>query len=362
MTRAGITNALQLGRRLAQGLKPAFFQAVNGRAEEAAEKVAVRRPAPKGASDFEELTVSLKRYPDTNLSFSAACEAAPCPKPIHETSSTSFRRWLRSALLVPLLLTGALASAEPSAEPNHEPLDKILDRVTQRVSGFLDLFSDVKCTEQVTQEKFKPNGKVELQEQSTYDYLVIFTNVGGELSLNESRLPVKQATADRKKDISMLLSNGFATLFLVFHPYYVNSFEFTDAGSELLNGHNARKIRFQHIRNTRSVAALALRGREYPLEISGMAWVDAETGDLLRIEAGIASTLEDIGMKSLQSQVTFAPVTFHQDELRQNGPVYWFPTEAVVEVETPKQHWRNTHRFTAYKQFSVATEEHVAQK
>ncbi len=29
-------------------------------------------PAPKGASDFEEVTVSLKRYPDTGRSFSAA--------------------------------------------------------------------------------------------------------------------------------------------------------------------------------------------------------------------------------------------------------------------------------------------------
>ncbi|MGB9073733.1 MAG: hypothetical protein WCC22_13925 [Terriglobales bacterium] len=267
--------------------------------------------------------------------------------------STPFRNGLRSALLVPLLLTGAFASTEPS----QEPLDKILDRVTQHVSDFLDLFSDVKCTEQVTQEKLKPNGKVELQEQSTYDYLVILTNAGGELILDESRLALKQPTADRKKDISMLLSNGFATLFLVFHPYYANSFEFTDAGTELLNGHNTRKIRFQHIRNTRSIAALALRGREYPLELSGTAWVDPETGNLLRIEAGIASTLEDIGMKSLQSQVTFAPVSFHKDD-----PVHWFPAEAVVEVETPKQHWRNTHRFSAYKQFSVSTEEHVAQK
>ena len=275
---------------------------------------------------------------------------------------THFRNGLRSSLLVSLLVTGTLARAQSSAVPNDEPLDKILDRVTQRVSGFLDLFSDVKCTEQVTQEKFKPNGKIELEEQSTYDYLVLFTNVGGELSLAESRLPVKQATKDRKKDISMLLSNGFATLFLVFHPYYVNSFEFTDAGAELLNGHNARKIRFQHIRNTRSIAALALRGREYPLEMSGTAWVDPETGNLLRIEAGIASTLEDIGMKSLQSQVTYAPVRFHQEDLHPDDPVYWFPTEAVIEVETPKQHWRNTHRFSAYKQFSVATEERVAQK
>jgi len=34
-------------------------------AEQLAEKVDVGASAPKGASDFERLTVSLKRYPDT---------------------------------------------------------------------------------------------------------------------------------------------------------------------------------------------------------------------------------------------------------------------------------------------------------
>lgn len=267
-------------------------------------------------------------------------------------TNARFRQCLRGAFLAVFLLACALVSAEPS----QPPLDKVLDRTSQRVSGFLDLFSNVKCLEQVTQEKLKPNGKTELLEQSSYDYLVILTNAGGELSLDESRLPVKEAKADQKKNISMLLSNGFATLFLVFHPYYSNSFEFTDAGTELVNGHSARKILFHHVHNTRSIAALALRGREYPLELSGTAWVDPESGNLLRVEAGIASTLEDIGMKSLQSEVTFAPVAFRKDD-----PVYWFPVEAVVEVETPKQHWRNTHHFSAYKQFSVTTEEHVAE-
>ncbi len=264
-----------------------------------------------------------------------------------------FSQSLRSCLLASLLLAGTIASAQT------EPLEKVLDRTSQRVSEFLDQFSNVKCTEQVTQEKFKPNGKLDLEQQSTYDYLVILTNAGGDLSLNESRLPVKEAKVNRRQDVSMLLSNGFATLFLVFHPYYVNGFEFTDAGSETLDGHAARKIHFQHIPNTRSVAALALRGREYALELSGAVWVDPQNGDILRIEAGIGSTLEDIGMKTLQSSVRFAPVAFSKD---QDQPVYWFPTEAVVEVETPKQHWRNTHRFSTYKQFSVTTEEHVAQK
>jgi hypothetical protein len=257
-----------------------------------------------------------------------------------------------------IALAGALASAQ---NPSPVPLDKMLDRASQRVSDFLDQFSNVKCVEQVTQTKLNPNGKVELEEQSTFDYLVILTNAGGELSLDESRLPIKQATADRKKDISMLLSNGFGTLFLVFHAYYAGSFEFTDAGSEMVDGHNARKVHFVHTRNTRSIAALALRGREYPLELSGNAWVDPDNGNILRMETTIGSTLEDVGMKTLESSVRFAPVAFSKDKDK-DQPLYWFPSEAVVEVETPRQHWRNTHRFTGYKQFSVTTEEHVAAK
>jgi len=59
------TNALQLGRHVAQGLRPAFCWALNGTAEQAAEKVDIRCPAPKGAIDFEGFTASLKRCPDT---------------------------------------------------------------------------------------------------------------------------------------------------------------------------------------------------------------------------------------------------------------------------------------------------------
>lgn len=255
------------------------------------------------------------------------------------------------ARLAVTLWTASLACAQTDS------FEKILDRTSQRTTEFLDQFSNVKCTEQVKQEKFRADGKVELEQQSTYDYLVILTNEGGDLSLNESRLPIKEEKVNRRMPVSMLLSNGFATLFLVFHPYYMNGFEFKDAGGDTLDGHSVRKIHFQHIPNTRSIAALALRGRQYPLELSGTVWVDPQKGDILRIDAGVGSTLEDIGMKSMESSVRFAPVVFSKDQ-----PAYWFPTEASVEVETPKQHWRNTHRFSTYKQFAVSTEEHVAQK
>jgi hypothetical protein len=103
----GLTNGFPSRLSGPQGLKPAFLlagsgtakavpfpkpfmrPALNGTAEEVAEKVDSLRPAPKGASDSDELTVSLKRYPDTRpksdtlirgRSFSVRCEAVPYPK------------------------------------------------------------------------------------------------------------------------------------------------------------------------------------------------------------------------------------------------------------------------------------------
>jgi len=226
------------------------------------------------------------------------------------------------------------------------------------MSEYVENFSDVRCTEKVLQEKFKINGndKIDLKEESTYDYLAILNNAGGELSLSESRLPVHEAKAD-KKNRSMLVSNGFATLFLVFHPIYANSFEFSQLEDEVVDGRRLTKVAFRHIRGMRTPVALALRGREYPLELTGIAWIDPESAAIVRISANIGNSMVDVGLNTLQTDVEFAPYPFHDP-----GKTYWFPLRAVVEVETPRQHWRNTHEFTNYKRFTVTTEEQVAKK
>lgn len=247
-------------------------------------------------------------------------------------------------------------AVEPSVA-GTTPLDEMIGRANDQVSKFVEQFSDVKCTEHVTQEKFKTDGKVELKEESTYDYLVILTNTGGEISLDESRLTLHEQKKDQKKAVSMLVSNGFATLFLVFHPYYSSGFQFTDLGEDTFGGHKFHKVQFKHIPGMRSPAALALRGREYPLELAGVAWIDPVTGVIGKIDAGLAGSMEDIGLKSMRSEVQFQPVPF-----KDTKDVPWFPAQASVEVETPRQHWRNTHNFTDYKKFSVSTEEKVAEK
>jgi hypothetical protein len=260
---------------------------------------------------------------------------------------------LRIQLSMLCLCTIGLAMPKQAAA---DDLQELLSRSGKHVSGFLELFSDVKCIEQVRQEKLGENNKVEAKEESTYDYLVILTNPGGELTLDESRLAVHESKSN-KKNASLLVSNGFATLFLIFHPYYMSSFQFTVLEDELVNGRRMRKVSFQHIVGSRSPAALALRGREYPLELSGSALIDPESGAIARITASVENSMQDVGVRTLRADVQYAPVPF-----RDVKDSFWFPLDAVVEVETPRQHWRNTHHFSDYKRFSVSTEEQVAQQ
>jgi hypothetical protein len=264
---------------------------------------------------------------------------------------------LPTRCLLALAMSFALLGAKP-AHGQDKNLDALLSRTSQQVSSFVEQFSEVKCTEHVVQEKFAESNKIERRTESTYDYLVILTNSGGELSLDESRLAVAANGGNHKKENEpLLISNGFATLFLIFHPYYAGSFQFKDLGQEAIDGKQLAKVQFDHIPNTKSVAALAVRGREYPLELSGVAWIDPASGAIARIDAGVDRSIEDIGLKRLLSEVEFAPVRFGQQLSSA-----WFPQRATVEVETPRQHWRNTHRFSDYKQFSVSTEEQVASK
>ena len=242
--------------------------------------------------------------------------------------------------------------------PAHaaDSLDQVLDRAGKQVSAFLDVFSDVNCTERVLQEKLGDNDKVTEKRETTFDYLVLLSNAGGELTLNESRVAAETDKGSSREATPLLVSNGFSMLLLVFHPYYSSGFQFSLAEENAADP-QLTAVNFQSIPGGRSPAALSIRGREYPLAISGTAWIDSRTGVIRKVAARIGAEMEDIGLRAMRSEVEYSAVSF------QSAPgTYWLPSRATVEVESRHQHWRNMHVFSAYKRFSVNTREQMSQR
>ena len=258
------------------------------------------------------------------------------------------RGWSRCGLLVMLLV---LRCSPASAADT----DAIVDRASRQVTAFLDQMSDVKCSEHVTQLKLDKNGHTAYTENSSFDYLVLLQGSGDELLLNESRLGDAHNQQRNKKNVPLLITNGFSMLMLIFHPYYRNSFEFAAMPDEIVAGHRTSQVRFTHIPGTRTPAALAVRGREFPLELTGTAWIEPETGQVTMLKIGLAKDMSDVGLKSL-----FAEIDYDSIQLPGWTQAYRFPSVATVEVETLRQRWRNVHRFSNYKRFLVDTSVSVA--
>ena len=254
------------------------------------------------------------------------------------------RPW--SMALAAIILFGIIAApALRAAEPT--PLQLLLERAARHAGAFVEQFSDVKCTERVLQAKLGKNGHVEQKEEAVFDYLLMLQPSGGEILLEESRLAVH--AADQKSSRPLMVTNGFSTMLLVFHPVYQSSFEFTLLDGENLDGKRYARIYFRHIPGARSPAVLLLRGREYPLDLEGTAWLDEATGAVAKLDVGLPSGMEDVGLRALHSEIRYASISFATGA--QN---YWLPASATIDVETPRQHWRNVHRFTDYQLFSVS--------
>jgi hypothetical protein len=172
---------------------------------------------------------------------------------------------------------------------------------------------------------------------------------GDDLTVDESRVP--QGQPKKASDRPLLSTSGFSTLVLIFHPFFQSSYKFTPAALEDINGHKLQEIRFEHTQGRRTPSVLQLRGRDYPLEWQGSAWIDPQTGYVSRIHAGLKTSMPDVGLRELWSDVRYVPVQFQSGK-----ETAWLPEVAVIEAGTEHQRWRNVHQFSRYRRFSVTTD------
>ena len=244
------------------------------------------------------------------------------------------------AVALAFLLVQAVAGAEEPPAPFHNPT---VEQVQKQVVDFIGKLADLHCTEDVVQEKLRPNGSVEAAAKSQFDYFLYIQGNNYDFQLSESRLEI--GTPKQKKE-PLLLTNGFSTLLLVFHPYYRDGFQFSVGDREALDARPVIPVHFVHVAGTRSPAAMAMRGREFPLDLKGTAWVDAASGEVVRMEASLANDMSDVGLRGMTVRVDYGPSLRASDK-------FMLPARATVDLETPRQHWRNTHVFRNYKLFST---------
>jgi hypothetical protein len=241
----------------------------------------------------------------------------------------------------PPAVTDAASSPDPAfvARANETLL-----HARALIDKFFEQTSNVVCNEDVAQTFVGKNGKTIYREESVFEYQLLANNHSGSLRLVESREARKAAYRDPAK--TLLITNGFASMLLVLHQNYEPSYVFTPVAEETADGRSLVKIHFKPIAGAASPAAIQLRNRNYPLALNGDIWIDSETGSVVKLISSLESSMDDLGLHSIRSEIHYGIVDFHNPD-----ESYWMPASAVIDVETPKQHWRNVHRFSAYRRF-----------
>ncbi len=223
------------------------------------------------------------------------------------------------------------------------------------IDSFFEQTSNVVCTENVSQTVVGENNKPMYREESVFEYQMQSNSRSGSLRLTESRDSLKAAFRDPYR--TLLITNGFASMLLVLHESYESSYVFEPLAEETVDGRTVLKVQFKPVLGASSPAAVQLRGRNYPLQLTGDIWIDEQSGAVMKLISSLDGSLEDLGLRELRSEIHYSVVQFHAPE-----EAYWMPASAVIDVETPKQHWRNVHRFTDYRRFRATIQVDLGEK
>jgi hypothetical protein len=228
-------------------------------------------------------------------------------------------------------------------------------RARKLIDNFFEETSNVVCTEDVAQTMVAKNNKPMYREESVFDYQLQSSSRTGSLRLAESREAKKAAFRDPNK--TLLITNGFASMLLVLHQNYEASYTFEPVSEEVIEGRTLVKIHFKPLPGASSPAAIQLRTRNYPLQLKGDIWIDQDSGSVVKLVSSLDGSLDDLGLHDLRSEIHYSLVQFHDPE-----ESYWMPASAIIDVETPKQHWRNIHRFTDYRRFRATIQVEMGER
>jgi hypothetical protein len=242
----------------------------------------------------------------------------------------------------------AFVAATPAKAATDSPLAASLDQIGRHVEKFWNNFPSVTCTEAVTQSKLGDKNKVLFVQHQAFDYLIALQSSGQDISVDESRLETVHTGSKGKA--SLLETNGFGIFTLLFHPLYQSRYQFRQLPDESLQDHRLLRIAFEQVSRDHPLSVLRVRELEYPLQWRGTAWIDPASWAVVRIQAGLGDSMADMGLLRLDADVTYSEVRFN------STTAYWLPARAIIDAETKRQHWHNTHLFTGYRRFTVDTD------
>jgi hypothetical protein len=229
---------------------------------------------------------------------------------------------------------------------SQDRLPMILERAGQTGTVTFQDFPQIACDEGVISEVGSPPKK----KQQKFRYIVIPRPVGDTRVLEEYRTDPEGKPPEKFNlgDLFMLTS-GFASSWLYLSPAEQHDSRFRYFGIQAIRNRECHVVGFaQDPARARRVGELRIGDSNASTLAQGLAWIDTQTFQILRVMTWLLAPRLDIGLTSEISTVDFNPVQPSGSER-----VLWLPRDVNVWVLYRGVAVRNTHHYSNFKLFRV---------
>jgi hypothetical protein len=233
-------------------------------------------------------------------------------------------------------------------DDDQAELPELLRKTGASVEALIRDIPNTTSKEQVHRERRRDTGVFDYASDQNYNYLVLPGKMG---FWEETRTDTKgRPLALRNTSDSFMMTSGFAGLATFFHPQYQDGSRFRLLGRQSSES-DAYVIAFaQSPENGRPTGSFESMLMLTPAVIlyQGLAWVDPQTHQILRMRTDLLAPRKDI---LLARQTT--EIWFHEVRFQDSPHAFWLPREVLVTTEWSGWTFRNRHRYSEYLVFSV---------
>jgi len=262
----------------------------------------------------------------------------------------------QSAIKVEALLKSIPELKGLQATTSQQDLPRILQEVGGRMTAFLRGFPNTACQEQTNW--FKRNlAEWRVTETDTatrkFRYLALADKNG--VGLKEYRTDTKGRIVDLNRLVhgGWLITQGFVSLPLIFHPQYQPQSDFRYLGRQIVRGRETFVVAFAQRPDVASFRGqVEIGGHPVDALVQGVAWIDATAYQVSKMRTTLLTLHPEIRLQKLETSVAYREVQF-----KQNSLALWLPHEVVVSGRVGDWTFRTLHRYSDYRLFTVETEE-----
>ncbi len=245
-----------------------------------------------------------------------------------------------------------LEGLEPATD--QKPLESILKAVGQNVAGAFANLPNTIALEEIHQEKLVHKQKVGATQEQKFRYLCVTPDEDFGPGFNEYRADLSGLQAAPKGlGDGFMLTSGFASASLVFHPMYQPQSDFRYLGRQKVNGHDDYLVAFaQQPAKARLNGTFKSSGVSLTTFTQGLAWIDCRNYQITRLRTDLLRPLPEVKLEGQTTEIAYGEAHF-----KGMTEGFWVPRQVTVTVDWNGKHLRNEHHYSEFKLFQVEATE-----